>query len=105
VKHLALCAVLSGCLSPANRTATLAVAATGALVADWVQTRGIVEHCSEANPVLGACGQRFPVDLYFPLVIMGTVVLASQVPQWGDAVYGAVFGIEAATVWQNARQP
>lgn len=94
---------LAGCLSPSQRTTALALASTATLAADWAQTRGITARCTELNPVLGRCGERFPVDLYFPLVILGHLFLAAQLPPpWQEAFLAGMAGVEGATVWRNA---
>lgn len=105
MRALLLCAALAGCISPAGRTTTLAMAATGALITDWVQTRGIVDKCQERNPVIGPCGESFAPDVYFPVVIIGVLALAAAAGPWGDAVLAGVVGIEGATVWSNAVTP
>lgn len=98
---LALCGV-TGCLSPAQRTTGLAMAAVTTLAIDWHQTRAITRNCNELNPIIGPCGERVSVDLYFPLVIAGTLVLAAALDRpWGDMVLAGVAGAEGATIWSN----
>lgn len=103
MKSLVIVAALStGCLSPAQRTTGLAMAAVTTLAIDWHQTHDITRRCNELNPVLGPCGERFPVDVYFPLVIAGTLVLAAVLDRtWGDMVLAGVAGAEGATIWSN----
>lgn len=98
----ALLAALVAC-TPAGRTTFLASAATATLAADWYQTRGITADCQEANPIIGACGERFPVDVYFPLAIVLTLAVGAALGEWGDGFLGAVAGGEAATVLNNWR--
>lgn len=97
---------LAGCsLTPAQRTGTLAGLATVSLSIDWLQTRDIVKRCNELNPVIGECGQRVSPDIYFPVVILGTLAAGYLIGgAWGDATFAAMAGAETATVWANALQ-
>lgn len=102
MKRLALFSALAGCLAPAQRTTALALTATSITILDWHQTRDITNHCAELNPLLGPCGDRFPVDLYFPIALAGTLILGAALGgQWGDAVLAGVTGAELSTVWAN----
>lgn len=93
---------LSGCGWTA-RQATLAATSTALLAADWKQTRGITAQCLELNPLLGECGERFPVNVYFPLVMVANLGIAHLLGPWREVQLGAVTGAEAATVWSNWR--
>jgi hypothetical protein len=75
---------------------------TTLLVVDWKQTYTITGRCTEDNPVLGDCGQRFPVTAYFPMVIMTALFAAELTPAWREVLMGAVIGAQGATVWDNA---
>lgn len=98
-------AAWTGCLAPGctatGRQVALTFTTVGTLTLDWMQTRDITRNCSELNPVLGECGQNFPVDVYFPLVIVGTLAAAAAFPKWSDVILGAMTGAEASTVWRN----
>lgn len=103
MKRLVLLAALGGCLSPAQRTTALAIAATGVTIVDWHQTRDITRNCTELNPVIGPCGERVPVDVYFPVVLSGALMLAAALGgTWGDAVLAGLAGAELSTIWSNA---
>jgi hypothetical protein len=87
--------------TPTQRRAALAVTSTTFLAADWAQTANITRDCSELNPVLGRCGERVPVHLYFPTIIVGHLALAVLLPEWSETILGGMAGAEAATVWSN----
>lgn len=105
VLALALCA----CVSGSRRWTALDVGSELALGAvtmvDWRQTVDITRNCGEANPVLGACGKRFPLAAWVPLVLAAHFGVAAALPhgevrslwQW------TALGAEAATVWTNWR--
>lgn len=80
----------------------MGVAATTLLVLDWKQTYAITGRCTESNPVLGECGQRFPVTAYFPMVIMTTLFAAEMTKEWREVLLGGMIGVQGATVWDNA---
>lgn len=104
VKALALAAALAGCM-PSQRSAAFATVATVTLAVDWAQTRGYVATCREGNPLLGRCGEGIPVDVYFPLVIVGMLALGPALGDWESDLYATMAGIEAATVVRNAMTP
>lgn len=104
MKPILLAAALAAC-TPAQRTGTLATLATVSLSIDWLQTRDIVRECQELNPIIGECGQRVSPDVYFPVVILGTLAAGYLIGgAWGDATFAAMAGAETATVWANALQ-
>lgn len=91
VKALLLTAALSGCLP---------LASSAAIAADWYQTRGITQRCGELNPLIGQCGDRVPVDIYFPVAIAANLAAGwiSSKFQW------LVLGAEGSIVWSNWAQ-
>jgi hypothetical protein len=80
-------------------------AVVGVTIADWNQTVGITRDCGEANPILGPCGERVNLHLYFAsfLVLQG-IVNRLIGPEYRPVVQGGILGAEAATVWDNWRQ-
>lgn len=106
MRALLALALISGCLSPSQRTTALALAAVGTTTVDWVQSRGYVRGCTEQNPILGPCGERVNVDVYFATVIIGTLALGAALgDDWADVLFAGVAGVEGATVWRNATTP
>ncbi len=98
----ALILALSACGWTPKHVA-LAGASTALLAFDWHQTQSIARDCLELNPIIGACGERVPVNAYFPVVILAHVALAHVVgAEWRPVLLGAIVGAEAATVWSNA---
>lgn len=75
------------------------------LTVDWVQTAEITGYCTESNPILGACGEKFNKDICFPIVIVGTMALTRLLPpHLRTAVQGMMIGGEAATTVRNYRR-
>ncbi len=106
MKHIILLAALSGCFSPSQRTDVLAFTSTALIAADWAQTRGIAANCRESNPFIGECGQRVPVDLWFPLGMAANLLVGYALGEvWGQVWFGAVTGAQASTVVHNALTP
>ncbi len=105
MKALLLAAIVA--CTPAQRTTSLALASTTLLAVDWSQTRGgITSACRELNPIIGPCGDRVPVDMYFPVVIVAHLALGLAMREpWRDVWFGTVAGAQAATTWANWRTP
>jgi hypothetical protein len=95
-------ALAAGCASWTPRQAALATLSTALLVTDWQQTHSITTRCLELNPVIGACGENIPVNVYFPAVIAASLAVGHIAGDWRDTFFGALAGAEAVTVWTNA---
>jgi hypothetical protein len=74
-----------------------------ALAADWDGSGRFVSSCHEANPVIGACGQRIPLNLYIPLSALLHVAITHLIPSgtWRTAWLGLTAGIEADAAYSN----
>jgi len=81
---------------------TLQLTTSAVLVADWAQTRAITGDCSEANPIMGLCGEKLSPDIYFPVVIVGHALLMHALPRsWRRVAQGITIGVQAHTVHSN----
>lgn len=82
---------------------TVLTGAAGALLAvDYLQTRHIVSVCAESNPIIGACGQGLPPELYFPMLFaIHLAWLVAWPPEYRDVLNGLMIGSEAATTYYN----
>lgn len=98
-------AQLGGC-THAQRTTALSLASTSLLVVDWQQTTDVPMTCTELNPIIGKCGERVPVDTYFPVAIGAHLAVGLLLPRrWREIWFATVAGAEASTVWSNYRRP
>lgn len=96
--------VSSGC-THTQRAAALSVASTALLVADWQQTTDVHMTCTEENPIIGKCGERVPVNVYFPVVIGAHLAVGMLLPKrWREIWFATVAGAEGSTVWSNYRR-
>lgn len=69
---------------------------------DWHQSLDIVATCNEINPIIGECGQRVPLAVYLPAVVLGEVLIAySLPPKWRKLFEGFALGLETHTIWSN----
>lgn len=94
---------LAAACTPTQRTVALGTVSTALLAVDWHQSRGITRQCLELNPLIGPCGERTSPDVYFPAVTMIHLAIGALLPSDArDAWFGAIGGLEAATVWSNA---
>lgn len=101
---LALATALAGCGGWTLRDSVLEASFAGATAADWHQTRGIVTTCSEQNPIIGACGERVPVDAYFPIALLIHVGIAALLPPGYRTAWQTLYiGAEINQVWSNYR--
>jgi hypothetical protein len=87
-----------GC-TPRQRKATLAASSTTLLAVDWKMSSDYTGECREMNPMIGECGQRVPVNLYFPVVIAANLALGYFL---GEAPLGVMTGLEGHVVLRNA---
>jgi hypothetical protein len=102
VRAAVLALALVGCGWTKQQVA-LGAASTAMLTVDWYQSQGITRDCVELNPVIGPCGERVPLDLYFMGVMAANLALAHAIgSEWRSVWLGAMAGAEAATVWSNA---
>lgn len=82
---------------------TLAESALFAVtIYDWNQTVAITRNCSESNPIIGACGEKVNMHLYFTTVLLSEMVISRLLPQeWRSVFQSAWIGAETATVIDN----
>jgi hypothetical protein len=103
VRTLILLLLLSGCPGDWRRRDTLLEAGSiGLTVLDWQQTRDITKNCTEINPVIGECGQRLNMHVYF-VAVVALEILAARLadPDNRTLLHGAWIGVEGATTWRN----
>jgi len=98
--------VTSGCATAGRgwTTADTAAQATfaAALAIDWAQSQSITMHCAEENPVIGPCGDRVPLGVYIPAVLVAELAAAVVLPpRYRRMVEGVAVGAELHVVWMN----
>lgn len=108
---LVLCVLLTGCahITPPHkwpkRDIALATVFVASSVIDWRQTakdRGIFTFCDEMNPMLGKCGDRMPIQLYFPMVWATFGTGASALGGWYRTGFlGALAAVETENIHHN----
>ena len=104
VRLLLIATLLAGCPSNWRTRDTIGEGTLLTITAvDWYQTMGIIRNCSESNPIIGECGERVNMHVYFisALIIQG---IASRLmpSHWRGVLQGAWIGAETATVIDNA---
>lgn len=74
-----------------------------AMTADMVTTYTATKWCTEANPIIGQCGGRIPVGIYFPLVLAAHVGLSYLIPagRWRTTFQAVVIGTEGHAAFRN----
>jgi hypothetical protein len=103
-KALLLLACLAGCSNWRARDTVLETTLIGLTVVDWHQTKDITARCSEINPIIGECGQRMNMHVYFVSVIALEMIVGRLLsPSWRSVLHGAWIGAEGATVWDNTQ--
>lgn len=105
MRLLPLVLVLSLCACPGNwRTSDTILESTlvGITIVDWHQTVKITEGCREINPIIGECGQRVNMHLYFASVLILQGIVGRLIsPDWRSTMHGAWIGVESAVVYDN----
>jgi hypothetical protein len=83
----------------------LGIAAVGALVVDWGQTRYIAKHpqrYQETNQILGEHPSVGRVNLYFTGAIIGTLLFADWLPSNGRKIFlGSITALELVVTSKN----
>lgn len=107
MRLLPLVLVLSLCACPGNwraRDTVLEGGLIGLTVVDWHQTKDITRNCSEINPIIGECGQRVNMHVYFISVLILEVITSRLLPpEWRSPFQAAWIGVEATTVYDNSQ--
>ena len=94
----------AGCASWSRRDTALEAGFFVATTVDWQQTQDITLACDEVNPVIGTCGQRVPVSLYFPVLLVAHAAIAALLPpRWRTAFQAFTAGMEVSTTYWNSQ--
>ena len=97
--------LLTSCGGWSKKDSALELGFAGITTVDWVQSKWIAAACREQNPIIGRCGQRVPVDLYFPIAMLVHVSIALILPPTYRTLWQAAYiGAEANQVWGNYRK-
>lgn len=59
--------------------------------------------CGESNPIVGPCGDRVPVGVYVPAVLLLHTGVAHAIPhgRWRTLFQAATIGFESAIIYGN----
>ncbi len=72
------------------------------MAADYLQTRQIVEHGREGNPVMGNAGELMPPEIYFPSVVVTHAIVMLALPKTARRIaLGVSVGIQVHAVQTN----
>ncbi len=95
---------LSACAQWSRKDSALEASFIAVTTIDWGQTDSIVARCGETNPIMGWCGQRVPVGVYFPVSLMAHAAIAALLPpSWRTIFQSATLGMETTTAYWNTR--
>jgi hypothetical protein len=104
MRFLGVCLVLCGCVDWSRRDTAREVAFFAVTTIDWHQTQSIAAGCMELNPILGPCGDRVSVGIYFPFMLIAHVTAAAALPRdWRPSFQAFTIGMESATVVINTQ--
>lgn len=92
-----------GCQRLSRRDLIIQGAVAVTLAADMVSTMHVTDMCREANPVIGRCGERVPVAVFFPLVLVAHTVLTATIPEgtWRTGFQSMTVGVEGHAAFRN----
>jgi hypothetical protein len=92
-----------GCEGWRKQDTALEVAFVSTAAIDWKQTIEITGDCAEENPMIGTCGHRVPVNIYFPIAILAHAAVAAVLPHtWRTLFQAFTTGVEASTIYSNS---
>lgn len=96
-------AMLGGCAGW-SKTDTIAEAGfAAATTVDGLQSVGITHGCAEANPVIGPCGERVPLGIYMPSMVVLHAAVSALLPRgaWRRGWQMATLGVEGGAAYSN----
>lgn len=95
---------LVGCAHWTAKDTALEAGFAFATMIDWQQTDTITYDCGELNPIMGLCGQRVPVGVYFPAMLGLHALVSALLPRdWRTVFQAATAGMEGTTAYWNSR--
>lgn len=105
MRGIAVCLVLAGCTQWTMSDTVFQGAVVATTAVDWHQSVAIADDCRETNEVIGRCGDRVPVNVYFPVIIALEIAAAAALPKpWRRVFQAFVLGVEASTIYSNHRE-
>jgi len=74
-----------------------------ATMVDWKQSGKYVAGCREANPAIGPCGERIPLNVWIPVAALAHLAITHALPAgtWRTAWLGLTGGLEVDSVYAN----
>jgi hypothetical protein len=103
VRVAVLSCAFAGCGGYAYRDAAFEGAFAATMVVDALQTSSITAECRESNLILGECGERVPLAVYFPLVALAHVGISAAIAKgtWRTAWQSFSLGVALKVTHTN----
>ena len=95
---------LAGCAHWSRKDTALEASFAMVTTFDWAQSAEVTARCDETNPVVGWCGQRVPIGVYFPIALAAHAAISALLPPSARTIFqAATTGMETTTVYWNSR--
>lgn len=97
----------SGCTRYPKADALFEGGVVASMAADMATTYTATRWCTEANPIIGHCGDRMPVAVYFPLVAAVHLGISYLIPpgRWRTGFQALIIGVEGHAAFRNTMIP
>lgn len=97
--------LMVGCGKPWTTTNKVLMTSTFTMImTDFAQTTEIVNDCAEMNPIIGPCGERVHIMIYFPVVITAIAVMTDTLPpRWRNYLLGTLTVTQSYNTYRNEK--
>jgi hypothetical protein len=82
----------------------LEVGFSGAVIVDaWQSSHSAIHECTESNPILGPCGDRVPLSVYVPAIMILHAAISHAIPtgRYRTLFQAMTLGLEIGIIYGN----
>jgi hypothetical protein len=102
MRWLCVAILAVGCAKWSRQDVAMQAAFFAVGTLDWYQSQQFATNCAELNPIMGPCGDRVPVGIYFPVTFAVHGAIAAALPErWRTAFQAFTIGMESSMIVMN----